>query len=148
MKSGLLNFTSSLTDLFVFKNLVRNKTNVYLPKNGKLLISKMYLMNTFGEFLRKKRIEKGLNQSEFGHRLGIIMTDISKIENGKKKFPFSSLKLLSTFLDIDFLELKHLYVADKLVEEVHKHDCSDTVFFVAESQSKYLRNKKLGKSKF
>lgn len=98
-------------------------------------------MATFREFLRVERIKKGLNQTEFGQPFGIIMTDVSKIETGKKKFPFINLQALSEFLQIDYIELKNLYVADKLVEEAHKYKCSDAVFTVAESQSKYLRNK-------
>lgn len=98
-------------------------------------------MATFGEFLRVERNKKGLTQSEFGQPFGIIMTEISKIENGRKKFPFTSLEALATFLKKDYSELKNLYVADKLVEEAHKYECSDTVFSVAERQSKYLKNK-------
>lgn len=100
-------------------------------------------MTIFGEFLRAERNKKGLNQSEFGQPLGIIMTEISKIETGKKKFPFASLKALANFLDMDYSELKDLYVADKLVEEAHKYECSDAVFTVAESQSKYLKSKQI-----
>lgn len=107
-------------------------------------------MATFGEFLRTERKKKGLNQSEFGQAFGIIMTDISKIETGKKKFPFASLEVLAEFIEKDYLELKNQYVADKLVKEAHKYKCSDAVFKVAESQSKYLRNQnsKKGKIKF
>lgn len=107
-------------------------------------------MATFGEFLRAERNKKGLNQSEFGQPLSIIMTDISKIETGKRKFPFTSLEALAKFLGKDYLELKNLYVADKLVDEAHKYECSDAVFTVAESQSKYLKSKnvKQGKIKF
>lgn len=104
-------------------------------------------MATFGEFLRAERNKKGLNQSDFGQPLGIIMTDISKIETGKKKFPFTSLKALAEFIGKDYLELKNQYVADKLVEEAHKYECSDAVFSVAESQSKYLRNKNVKQAK-
>lgn len=99
-------------------------------------------MATFREFLRAERNKKGLNQSQFGQPFGIIMTEISKIETGKKKFPFASLKALSEFLGKDYLELKNLYVADKLVEEAHKYECSDTVFMVAKNQSRDLQNKK------
>lgn len=108
------------------------------------------LMATFGEFLKNERIKRGLNQSKFGQPFDIIMTEISKIETGKKKFPFASLEALAKFLDKDFLELKNLYVADKLVEEAHKYNCSDAVFTVAESQSKYLKSKhfKQGEIKF
>jgi len=107
-------------------------------------------MTTFREFLRAERNKMGLNQSEFGQPFSIIMTDISKIETGKKKFPFTSLEALAKFLGKDYLELKNLYVADKLVEEAHKYECSDVVFTVAESQSKYLKSKnvKQGKIKF
>ncbi|OXA71755.1 hypothetical protein B0A67_10395 [Flavobacterium aquidurense] len=107
-------------------------------------------MATFGEFLRGERNKRGLNQSEFGQSFGIIMTEISKIETGKKKFPFASLESLAEFLEKDYLELKNLYVADKLVEEAHKYNCSDAVFAVAENQSKYLKNKnvKQGELKF
>lgn len=107
-------------------------------------------MATFREFLRTERNKKGLNQSEFGQPFGIIMTEISKIENGRKKFPFTSLEALAKFLGKDYLELKNLYVADKLVEEAHKYGCSDDVFTIAESQSKYIRNKnvKQGTLKF
>ena len=103
-------------------------------------------MATFGEFLRSERDKKGLNQSDFGQKVGVIMTDISKIENGHKKFPYVNLRRLAVFLNKDIEELKNLYVADILVEEVHKYNCSDTVFSVAESQSKYIRNKNVKQS--
>ncbi|XCF06031.1 helix-turn-helix transcriptional regulator [Tamlana crocina] len=98
-------------------------------------------MATFGEFLRKKRKELGMNQSQFGQNFDIIMTDISKIENGHKKFPFESLEKLAEFLKMEYSNVKNLYVADKLVDEAHKYDCPDIVFSLAESQSKYIKNK-------
>jgi transcriptional regulator with XRE-family HTH domain len=104
-------------------------------------------MAIFGEFIRAERNKKGLNQSEFGQIFGIIMTEISKIETGKKKFPFSNLEALAKYLDKDYLELKNLYVADKLVDEAHKYECSDAVFLVAESQSKYLKCKNVKQEK-
>ncbi len=98
-------------------------------------------MAAFGAFLKNERNKKGLNQSEFGQVFGIIMTDMSKIENGHKKFPAASLEKLADFLGIDFITVKNLFVADILVEEAHKYNCSDAVFSVAESQSKYINEK-------
>jgi transcriptional regulator with XRE-family HTH domain len=98
-------------------------------------------MATFGEFVKKERTKKDLNQSDFGQQIGIIMTDISKIENGRKKFPFANLEKLAKFLNMDFTELKNLFVADKLVDEVRKYECSNTVYSVAEKQDKYMRSK-------
>ena len=105
-------------------------------------------MATFGEFIRKEREKKGLNQSDFGQEIGIIMTDISKIENGHKKFPFQNLEKLSIFLGKKLNELKTIYVADIIVEEVHKYQCSDEVFSVAEKQSKYIKNKNVKQGNF
>lgn len=104
-------------------------------------------MTTFGEFLRKEREKKELNQSDFGLKIGIIMTDISKIENGRKKFPFQNLEKLAKFIEKDIEELKTLFVADILVDEAHKYNCSDNVFSVAEEQSKYLKNKNVKQGK-
>lgn len=104
-------------------------------------------MTTFGEFLREERKKLGLNQSEFGHYLNIIMTDISKIENGHKIFPFDNLEALAKLIEREYLELKNLYVADRLVEEVRKYKCSDEVFSVAETQSRNMRYRKAKQSK-
>jgi len=105
-------------------------------------------MATFGEFLKKERESKELTQSDFGQEIGIIMTDISKIENGRKKFPFNHLNKLAEFIQKDVEELKTIYVADILVEEVHKYECSDKVFSVAEEQSKYLKSKNVKQGNF
>ena len=105
-------------------------------------------MATFGEYLRKEREKKEMNQSDFGQEVGIIMTDISKIENGRKKYPFQNLQKLANFIGQELDELKTLYVADILVEEVHKYKCSDNVFSVAEEQSKYLKNKNVKQGNF
>ena len=104
-------------------------------------------MATFGEFLRTERNKKELNQTDFGQPFGIIMTDISKIENNHKKFPFEKLKQLSKFLEIDYIILKNLFVADKLVDEVYKYECTDAVLSVAENQLKYARNKNVKQGK-
>ena len=105
-------------------------------------------MATFGEFIKKEREKKEMNQSDFGQNIGIIMTDISKIENGRKKFPFSHLHKLAELIQRDIEELKTIYVADILVDEVHKYECSDKVFSVAEEQSKYLKSKNVKQGNF
>lgn len=105
-------------------------------------------MATFGEFIKKEREKKEMNQSDFGQKIGIIMTDISKIENGRKKFPFANLDKLAKFIGQDVEELKTLFVADILVEEVNKYECSDKVFSVAEERSKYLKSKNAKQGNF
>lgn len=104
-------------------------------------------MASIATLIRSYRKNFGLNQSEFGLLVGLIMTDISKIENNKKKFPFSKLEKLSKVMKTDFTQLKNIYVAERLVKEAHKFNCPDSVFSVAENQSKYLRSKQLKQGK-
>lgn len=98
-------------------------------------------MSTFGEFLRKQRELKELTQDKFAKRLDLPYTDVSKIERGKKKFPFAKLEALAEFYDLNFEKVKDLFVADILIEQAHKYECSGTVFALAEEQAKYIRNK-------
>jgi len=104
-------------------------------------------MASIAKLIRAHRTELGMNQTEFGLLVGLIMTDISKIENNKKKFPFDKLEKLSRALKMDFTELKNIYVAERLVREAHKYNCPDSVFAIAENQSKYVRNKQLKQGK-
>lgn len=104
-------------------------------------------MSTFGEFLRKQRELKELTQDKFAKSLDLPYTDVSKIERGKKKFPFAKLESLTEFYELDFKKVKNLFVADILIEQAHKYECSDTVFAVAEEQARYIRSKGAKQSK-
>ena len=104
-------------------------------------------MSTFGEFVRKQRELKGLTQDKFAKTLDLPYTDVSKIERGKKKFPFAKLEALAEFYELDFQKIKDLFVADILIEQAHKYECSDTVFAVAEEQVRYIRSKAAKQSK-
>ncbi|HET8859289.1 helix-turn-helix transcriptional regulator [Marivirga sp.] len=107
-------------------------------------------MSTFGEYIRNQRDKKEMTQDKLSKLLDIPYTDVSKIENGKKKFKFDKLPDLAEILNIDLQELKDLYGADIMIEQKKKYECSDKVFFVAEKQENYLRNKsaKQGNLKF
>jgi len=98
-------------------------------------------MSTFGEFLKKQRESHSLTQDRFAKDLDLPYTDVSKIERGKKKFPFSKLKDLTAYYSLDFQKIKELFVADILIEQAHKYECSDSVFALAEEQARYIRNK-------
>lgn len=107
-------------------------------------------MATFGEFIRNKREEKEMTQDKLSKVLDIPYTDVSKIENGHKKFKFDKLTELAVVLEIDLQQLKDLYGADIMLGQKAKYECSDKVFSLAESQSKYekQKNAKQGNLKF
>lgn len=63
------------------------------------------VLKQFGTLLKQIRTEKGLTLLELEVRTGINEGDISKIENGKKNFAFTTLVKLSKGLDISVSKL-------------------------------------------
>lgn len=112
-----------------------------LPKKCQDHFCLVNIMSTFGEFLKKQRESQNLTQDRFAKDLDLPYTDVSKIERGKKKFPFSKLQALTAYYSLDFQKIKELFVADILIEQAHKYECSDSVFALAEEQARYIRNK-------
>ena len=106
------------------------------------------IMASISDIVKAERAKLGLNQSEFGLLVDLIMTDVSKVENGKKKFPFDKLQKLSEVLKMNYSELKNIYVAEKLAEEAIRYECNDNVFQLAEKHSNYLRMKNSNQGKF
>lgn len=107
-------------------------------------------MSTFGEFIRNQREKNEMTQDKLSKLLDIPYTDVSKIENGRKKFKFDKLPDLAVILNTNLQELKDLYGADIMIEQKNKYECSDKVFSVAEKQENYLKSKnaKQGDLKF
>lgn len=59
-----------------------------------------------GEFIRKKRVEKGLTQTQVSKALGYSSSQfISNIERGLASPPFKALKKLMGILDLDEREV-------------------------------------------
>ena len=113
-------------------------------------MSKTLNMKSFGNFIKTEREKREWTQTEFGAKIGINSSAISRIENGTKKFSVSKLKLLSDILKIDTQKVNDLFFADKFAHEAYQYKCSDNVFTVAEGTATYLRiiNTKQGKINF
>ncbi len=100
-------------------------------------------LTTFGQYLREHRDSKGLTQDQLARELNIPFTDISKIEHGKKKFPFNKLKEMADFFELDFVIVRDRFGADILVEQALKYGCTEKVFSFAEDRAKYIASKKV-----
>ena len=99
-------------------------------------------MSTFGQFLRTEREKRNWTQSEFGVKIGLNTSAISRIENESQRFSKSKLKALSMLFKIDEQVIKDLYFADKFAREAFQYSCSETIFSVAEKNVKYIKQKK------
>ncbi len=97
-------------------------------------------MARFGHFIRTEREKREWTQTEFGAKIGINTSAISRIENGSQKFSKSKLKKLSELFNMDLQTITDMFFADKFVREALKYKCSKSVFSVAEETANYYRN--------
>ena len=107
-------------------------------------------MESFGEYIRSLRKDKGLNQTQLAAMLGLDMSAISKIENNKIRFKENLLPKLAEIFKISLGTLQEKYFSDKFAHEVYKNQVPETVFKVAEKKVKYFKaiNAKQTKLKF
>ena len=99
-------------------------------------------MPSFGQFLRTEREKRKWTQSEFGEKIGLNISAVSRIENESQSFSKSKLKALSDLFKIDEQVIKDLYFADKFARQAFQHSCSETIFSVAEQNVRYIKQKK------
>lgn len=105
-------------------------------------------MKSFGNFIKTEREKREWTQIEFGDKIGINSSAISRIENGSQKFSKSKFDLLSNLFEIDSQKIKDLFFADKFAREAFKYKCSDSIFTVAEESSNYIKSTKTQQGKF
>ena len=104
-------------------------------------------MASFGEFIKQEREKNSWTQTDFGAKVGINSSAVSRIEHGTKQLSANKLTVLAKLFDIDLSKIKELYFGDKFAREVYKNDCPETVFIVAEETVKYLKTKNAKQSK-
>jgi len=104
-------------------------------------------MASFGNFIKQEREKNGWTQTDFGAKIGINSSAVSRIEHGAKQISSNKLSVLSNLFSIEISKVKELYFADKFARDVYKFDCPNTVFIAAEEEVRYLRNKNAKQSK-
>ncbi|HNP18327.1 MAG TPA: helix-turn-helix transcriptional regulator [Fulvivirga sp.] len=105
-------------------------------------------MTSFGHFIKTEREKREWTQTEFGAKIGINTSAISRIENGNQKFSKSKLKKLSELFDLELQKITDLFFADKFVREALKYKCSESIFSVAEDTANYYRSTNVRQGKF
>ena len=86
-------------------------------------------MASFGHYIKTERERREWTQTEFGAKIGINTSAISRIENGSQKFSKSKLKKLAELFQTDLQIVTDLYFADKFVKEALKYKCSESIFY-------------------
>lgn len=97
-------------------------------------------MASFGNYIKLEREKREWTQTDFGAKVGINSSAISRIENGTQKFSQLKLSKLAEVFQIELQQIKDLFYADKFALEAHKNQCSENVFLVAEENIKYIKS--------
>ncbi len=99
------------------------------------------MKESFGEYIRKLRVENGLTLTQLAAYLGIDSGALSKIENGKKKLDEKVLpKIAEKFnLDLDFL--KNEFISEQIAYKVYESNCTNEVLQLAEEKIKYIKQR-------
>ena len=97
-------------------------------------------MASLGHYIKTEREKREWTQTDFGAKIGINSSAISRIENGTQKFSKSKLAKLSELFQVELQELTDLFYADKFALEAYENHCSDKVFVVAEDNVKYIKS--------
>jgi len=104
-------------------------------------------MESFGEYIKRLRNEKGLNQTQLAAKIGLDSGGLSKIETGKKILKEDKLPLLAKIFKISIDEIKKQYFSEKFADDCYKYKCPDTVFELAEQKVKYIKTIKVEQGK-
>ncbi len=71
-------------------------------------------MVSFGTFIKMEREKREWTQTEFGAKIGINTSSISRIENGSQKFSKSKLKELSELFEIQLQQVTDLFFCGQI----------------------------------
>jgi len=79
---------------------------------------------TFGELIRKKRIEKRLALRELANKIDLDQSTLSKVERNELIAPPRIINSLSASLGLEYKELQIKYLSEKLYQELKDWDYS------------------------
>lgn len=95
---------------------------------------------TFGEYIKKLRIENGLTLTQLAAQLELDSANLSKIENGKREFDEKRLIKLSIALGLNIDILKTEFFSDLFAKKIYENNCSIEALTVAEEKVNYLKS--------
>ncbi|WP_438710577.1 helix-turn-helix domain-containing protein [Aquimarina muelleri] len=100
------------------------------------------MKETFGQYIKMHRINKGLTLTQLAAQLDLDSANLSKIENGKRDFDQKRLSKLAEVFDLSAKEVEEEYVSDLLAKQIYEMDCSTELLKVAEEKAEYRRTLK------
>jgi len=101
-------------------------------------VMKYNVMNELGKFLRERRKELELKIAEVARLCRIDQALISKYEGGNRMPSEKHLRILAEGYDVEYIELRKLWVVEKVVSLVYDEYEASDILFAAETRIEYL----------
>lgn len=99
------------------------------------------MKETFGEYIRKLRVENGLTLTQLAAYLGIDSGALSKIENGMKKLDEKVLPKIAEKFNLDLEILKNEFVSEQIAYKIYESNCSNEVLQLTEKKINYIKQR-------
>ncbi|MFA4851840.1 MAG: helix-turn-helix transcriptional regulator [Bacteroidales bacterium] len=96
---------------------------------------------SFGEYIRKLRIDNKLPLRKIAAELDIDTSTLSKIEKNERNASEQIIEGLSRIFDIDKADLKVRYLSDKIFYQLLNEEDGIEILKVAEQKFNYLKSK-------
>ncbi len=108
------------------------------------------MKTSFGEFIRKLRVEHKLTLTQLAAQLELDSANLSKIENGKREFDEKRLEKLAIVFNLKLDDIKTEFFGDLFAKKIYENNCSMKTLMVAEEKVIYLisKNAKQGEINF
>jgi transcriptional regulator with XRE-family HTH domain len=99
------------------------------------------MKESFGEYIRKLRVENGLTLTQLAAYIGIDSGALSKIENGKKKLDEKVLPRIAEKFSLDLEILKNEFISEQIANKIYESNCSNEVLQLAEQKVNYIKQR-------
>jgi len=99
------------------------------------------MKQTFGEYIRQLRTEKGLTLTQLAAQLDMDSANLSKVENGKREFDYRRLETLCRVFLLNLNEIKDEYFSEQMAKTIYRNNLTNKALELAEEKAKYYKSK-------
>lgn len=93
--------------------------------------------NTFGDVLKNARIDKSITLSDLSNLIGIDITTLSKIENGKRYLDIKKLALICDILELEEEKMRNQLKSEKILKALFENEDEGVLELVKEKIEQY-----------
>lgn len=98
-----------------------------------LMVFKLF-METFGEYIKQRRIELGYPLRKVASHIGIDLSTLGKIEKNERQLSIKQLENICIILEIDKKTLLNYHYSTKIFDELKEYPCYYEVLNIANKQ--------------